>query len=260
MPEAQANLGTLFQHGHGVAKDEAEAAKWFRSAAKQGNAYAACALGFLCLNGLGVPQDEKQAVTLFRIAATKGDRLALMNLGAAYESGSGVARNRIVARALFNLGGAGGDSPGRLPNGQSLPALPPADLEEASKLELAWAKQPDIGEAIDDYLARQSTRPEPSEEPDGAESIRLGRIAVLGAVLLFMVEWALPPSARVFVYALGVVTGIFGVAKITQGMEAGNSSRVIYMAAMLIPMVNIAACLYLTKLASGALSEDSPSS
>jgi len=261
MPEAQANLGTLFQCGHGVAKDEAEAAKWFRSAAKQGNAHAACALGFLYLNGMGVPEDEKQAIELFRVAARKGDKLALMNLGAAYDSGCGVGRNRIVARALFNLGSADGNSPERLPNGKSLPALPSADLEEARELELAWAKQPDIVAAVDDYLARKSTRSNLSEEPGGvAQSITIGRIAVLSAVVLFMVELVLPTSVRIFVYALGVVTGIFGVAKITQGMEAGNASRVIYTVAMLIPLANILASLYLTKLASNALSDASEAS
>lgn len=35
---AQFNLGTMYQEGDGVAQDEAEAARWMRTAAEQGHA------------------------------------------------------------------------------------------------------------------------------------------------------------------------------------------------------------------------------
>ena len=37
---AQFNLGGMYQDGEGVAQDDAEAAKWYRKAAEQGNAIA----------------------------------------------------------------------------------------------------------------------------------------------------------------------------------------------------------------------------
>ena len=42
---AQNLLGVMYARGQGVAKDEVEAAKWFRKAAVQGDAYAQYALG-----------------------------------------------------------------------------------------------------------------------------------------------------------------------------------------------------------------------
>lgn len=42
---AQHNLGVMYTHGHGVPKDDREAVKWYRRAAKQGNAGGSIALG-----------------------------------------------------------------------------------------------------------------------------------------------------------------------------------------------------------------------
>jgi len=48
--EAQFNLGVLLEKGQGVAKNEAEAAKWFRKAAEQGDVEAQDALYQLCMS------------------------------------------------------------------------------------------------------------------------------------------------------------------------------------------------------------------
>ncbi len=47
---AQYNLGTLYFNGQGVPKNYAEAEKWFRLAANQGNAMAQTALNRLYRN------------------------------------------------------------------------------------------------------------------------------------------------------------------------------------------------------------------
>jgi tetratricopeptide (TPR) repeat protein len=66
---AQCKLGVCYQFGRGVAKDEAEAVKWYRKAAEQGNADAQFNLGLCYANGHGVGKDEVEAVKWFRKAA-----------------------------------------------------------------------------------------------------------------------------------------------------------------------------------------------
>ena len=64
-----------YANGRGVPQDYAEAAKWYRKAADQGNAYAQSNLGWMYANGRGVPQDYVQAHMWMNLAAahTIGD-------------------------------------------------------------------------------------------------------------------------------------------------------------------------------------------
>ena len=52
--EAQFFLGSVYQTGNGVPKDEVEAVKWYRKAADQGNASAQANLGACYEEGRGV--------------------------------------------------------------------------------------------------------------------------------------------------------------------------------------------------------------
>ncbi len=51
---------TLYANGEGVLKDEAEAVRWFRLAAEQGDALAQSNLGAMYANGRGVLKDPVQ--------------------------------------------------------------------------------------------------------------------------------------------------------------------------------------------------------
>ena len=77
---AQYNLGLMYANGTGVAKDEAEAVKWFRKAADQGIARAQHNLGVMYANGQGVVKDEVEAVKWYRKAADQGLAEAQNNL------------------------------------------------------------------------------------------------------------------------------------------------------------------------------------
>jgi hypothetical protein len=59
----------MYADGHGVPQGYAEALKWYRKAADQGNAHAQLNLGKMYVNGQGVAQDYVQAYTLFNLAA-----------------------------------------------------------------------------------------------------------------------------------------------------------------------------------------------
>ena len=94
---AQFSLGVRYSLGDGVAKDEAEAVKWYRKAADQGDAFGQGNLGVMYADGRGVAKDEAEAVKWYRKAADQGNALAQFNLGVMYEDGLGVAKDESEA-------------------------------------------------------------------------------------------------------------------------------------------------------------------
>lgn len=62
----------MYRKGEGVPQDYAEAVKWFRRAAEQGNVAAQVNLSFMYEKGYGVPQDFVQAHMWRNLAAAQG--------------------------------------------------------------------------------------------------------------------------------------------------------------------------------------------
>ena len=110
---AQFLLGYMYANGQGVAKDGAEAVKWYRKAADQGYAPAQAYLGDMYKYGQGVAKDEAQAVEWYRLAADQGDAKAQNNLGVMYANGEGVAKDEVEAYKWLLLAGAQGDEHAR---------------------------------------------------------------------------------------------------------------------------------------------------
>ena len=81
---------TMYETGVGVAQDDAEAVRWFRLAAEQGDANAQFNLGLRHADGRGVPQDDVEAVRWYRLAADQGNADAKKNLELMYANGLGV--------------------------------------------------------------------------------------------------------------------------------------------------------------------------
>ena len=103
---AQANLGSLYEHGRGgLPKDDKEAVRLYRLAADQGVATAQNNLGVMYEHGRGgLPKDDKEAVRLYRRAADQGVAIAQVNLGAMYEHGrGGLAKDDREAVRLYRL-------------------------------------------------------------------------------------------------------------------------------------------------------------
>jgi TPR repeat protein len=94
-------LGWMYEKGNQVPQDFAEAAKWFRKAAEQGNADAQFKLGTMYDNGQGVPRDYAEATKWFRKAAEQGVVAAQYNLGLMYSSGQGVPQDFIEAAKWY---------------------------------------------------------------------------------------------------------------------------------------------------------------
>ena len=91
--QAQNNLGVCYGKGQGVPQDYTEAVKWYHKSAKQGFAAAQYNLGCCYDNGQGVPQDYEEAVKWYRKSAEQGYAAAQYNLGCCYGKGQGVPQD-----------------------------------------------------------------------------------------------------------------------------------------------------------------------
>ncbi len=89
-PNAQENIGYLYQHGLGVETDYAEAETWYYKAAGQGNSNAENQLGYMNQYGLGIPPDFAQALAWYHTAADQGNHTAIENLKALSERLQGI--------------------------------------------------------------------------------------------------------------------------------------------------------------------------
>lgn len=76
-PEAQVNVGEIYEKGWLGASDYDEAARWYTLAAEQGNRTAQRRLAYLHEHGLGVAQDARKALALWRSALDIDEELVL---------------------------------------------------------------------------------------------------------------------------------------------------------------------------------------
>ena len=95
--DSQYSLGEMYRDGIRVAKNEAEAVKWYQKAAKQGHASAQYNLGCMYDLGIGVARNESEAVKWYQKAAEQGNADGQQQLGTMYDLGIGVARNESEA-------------------------------------------------------------------------------------------------------------------------------------------------------------------
>lgn len=123
----------------GARGDPAEALRWYRKAAEQGDAGAQYHLGFSYAKGQGVPQNHVQAMRWYRLAAEQGDSSAQYNLGVMYEKGLGATANIVEAYKWFSLAVAGGDSLAGFSREKARERMTGAELAEGEKLAAAWA-------------------------------------------------------------------------------------------------------------------------
>ena len=73
---AQGNLGLVYEQGRGVARDEGQAASWFRKAALQGDPHAQFRFGRACERGRGEPKDLVEAYKWYSLSAQGGYKRA----------------------------------------------------------------------------------------------------------------------------------------------------------------------------------------
>jgi TPR repeat protein len=100
-PMAEAQIGWSYHLGLGVTQNQAEAVRWLREAADQGNAYPRWPRQCV-LPRAGRPKDYGQAFSWFNKAAEQGDAFAENYPGAYYDQGLAVPDLRDRLEAITN--------------------------------------------------------------------------------------------------------------------------------------------------------------
>ncbi len=100
---AESLLGDIYRTGRqGVGRDYAEAVKWYKLAAKEGNAAAKMNLGTMYHLGLGVPKDDAQALVWYQTQVRIGSPMAIYMTAQIYQrGGEGVKRDLPEAVRLY---------------------------------------------------------------------------------------------------------------------------------------------------------------
>lgn len=96
-PDAQHALGMMYEYGHGLDRDDAVAASWYKKAADQNMTEAQYRLGVFHDNGWGVPRDPGLAAQWYERAAQRGHAFAQHDLAYMHLNGTGVPKDKIQA-------------------------------------------------------------------------------------------------------------------------------------------------------------------
>jgi localization factor PodJL len=110
-PDAQFDLGNYYETGrYGLAKDYAEARRWYERAAANGQSAAMYNLGIAYYEGLGGAKNVTAAAQWFRRAADLGHNDAQYNLAGLYRNGQGVERNLAESYKWYLIAARGGSA------------------------------------------------------------------------------------------------------------------------------------------------------
>lgn len=103
--DAACELARRLYMGKGVEKSYELARQWYEAGADAGNAECRYELGQMLMSGLGGGEDQERAAEMFRKAADAGNPYAMFELGAMYAVGRGVKKNYVKASKYLRLSG-----------------------------------------------------------------------------------------------------------------------------------------------------------
>jgi len=138
---AQYSLGTLYDGGKGVPKDDEKAVKWFQRAAEQGHPAAQFNLGNAYRTGQGASQDQSLAARWWRKAAEQDFAPAQFNLGTLYYFGRGVAEDQESGLQWYRRAAANEYAPARQVLAKHGVAQPPVKRPPVTQNQ-EWRKDP----------------------------------------------------------------------------------------------------------------------
>ena len=134
VPPAQFTLAKFHEENGNYA----EALKWYRLLAGQGDADSQNDVGHFYETGRGVTQNYAEAAHWYRLAADQGNAEAQNNLGSLYAEGRGVPHDDVQAYMWFALSAAQNNAPAAKNREAAAAAMTPAQIAEAEKLVRAW--------------------------------------------------------------------------------------------------------------------------
>ena len=152
-PVAQYRLGSLYEHGLGVAADPIKAAHWYALAAAQGNRKAMHNLAVFYASR----RQMAEAARWFAKAAALGLPDSQFNLAILYERGDGVPQSLAEAFKWYAIAAAGGDA-----ESKARMTLLQGQLSEADKATASQAAAAFHPQAFD---RRANLTPQSSELP-----------------------------------------------------------------------------------------------
>jgi hypothetical protein len=135
--DPQYKLATAYDDGLGVAKDYAEAFKWFRLAAEQGHGHSQFRVGDMYMSGDGVAKNDGEAVKWFRKAAEQGLANSQGMLGIMYAKGQGVPEDYVLAYMWVYLASEGNPGAAQYRDGVGK-MMNAAQVAEAQKRAREW--------------------------------------------------------------------------------------------------------------------------
>jgi localization factor PodJL len=162
-PDAQFDLGNYYETGrYGLAKDYAEARRWYERGAANGNSAAMYNLGMAYYEGNGGPKNLVTAAQWMRRAADLGHNDAQYNLAGLYRNGQGVERNPAEAYKWYLIAARGGSAQAQAEARDAAErvkaSLSPAAQSLAERAAASYAALPasDAGQRIDGPAAALS--------------------------------------------------------------------------------------------------------
>ena len=91
-------------------------------------------------DGDGVPEDDAEAVRWFRLAADQGEAAAQYNLGVMYRDGDGVPEDIVLAYMWFNLAAAQGNENAQDNKDIAEQRMTREQIAEAQRLSTEWGE------------------------------------------------------------------------------------------------------------------------
>jgi uncharacterized protein len=131
-------IGGYYDLGQGVPQDYAEAMKWYRKAAAQGEAGAQYSIGMMYDYGNGVPVDYAEAGRWYLKAADQAYSRAQRALGDMCSVGHGVPKDYVKAYMWLNLAAGHGAPQAASSRDYLAKLMTPAQLAEAQRLAREW--------------------------------------------------------------------------------------------------------------------------
>jgi hypothetical protein len=100
-PEDQFKVGSMYEEGNEVSRNDSIAFRWYKKAADQGMTDAQYKVALMYRTGKGTKKSTFQAARWFQAAAEQGHPKAQVKLGQMYRNGKGVERNETTAFKWF---------------------------------------------------------------------------------------------------------------------------------------------------------------
>lgn len=132
---AQSNLGFMYEYGQGVARDEQQAAHWYRQSARNGLAAAQFNLALMYADGRGIRQDFPRATYWFQQAAEQGLADAQYQLAAHLQQHMGVPHTSAAVQRWLTRAAEQGQAEARATLAANNDAVPLASAAHTAAWE-----------------------------------------------------------------------------------------------------------------------------